>query len=947
MATPDIRIRISGEGGAAVVAALDAIANKAASVGKKAAAGFNPLNVALGGAKHMVGAMVAAFSVHKLIEFGKEAAMAGREIQLMTERVGASATHLSALTYAARMADIDMSMVQRSMAMLARNLDIGAVSGNNATKALQRLGLSAKGFSGKDAVEQLELIGKAMAGLKDSSVKTALSMQLFSRAGFTMVPVLNMLGREGIDGLEKKLRRLGLLMDHETVVALAGLTESFKTLNLAGKGLATQFMAGFAAPALTAVNHLTEGVEGTTTGAYRAGRAWGRFLNILVGGIGIITSLWHGLNELLGALATSLADAFVAAIFLDWNDVGQFFRSLGQRAKKAFWDGWHGVRDNAMLAFGKDDKPHVPEAGTGDPGDAEVESAKEHAAALDRILRARIASELTIIRTGLKAEDEARRDAYDHGTMALNDYYDGRRRILKREMVAEREAIRKERALLSSPPDISQQVAALALLKKKRDELAASPARPAWLTPSFGAPPVSPLPSGGAFTPLAAPKPEAAMQTTEQRTAALVAANAAIASSEGALAAAQEARQAEKSVALEALANRERELDAEKMARNGDITTSEANDIQKLADGSLDTRRRILEANGQVHAAKMIEIEQEIRAEARRIGADVGNPSVEQQKALDALRAALNNQLAMEERSLAFAAQEAEYASERAAIEADMVSTFGAQWNGEARLLALDKQRVTELLKVALANRAAAVTPLQIADAQALVDKYVRLNAELNRAGVEEAKFARGLKDIAQSGIADALMIMTSETQTFGEAMQAVALQVVQAIRQMIAELIALQIMQAITGFGGGGRVATAGPGTTEIVGSPTVWASGGFIRGPGTGTSDSIPAWLSRGEYVVRSAVVQQPGVLGMLELLNAGMAHPRDLGLRGRGYAAGGVVRGTDSKAEGPSESLLMVGLDQGLILKSLETPQGQRLVIKALANHPRAARRAQGLG
>lgn len=47
--------------------------------------------------------------------------------------------------------------------------------------------------------------------------------------------------------------------------------------------------------------------------------------------------------------------------------------------------------------------------------------------------------------------------------------------------------------------------------------------------------------------------------------------------------------------------------------------------------------------------------------------------------------------------------------------------------------------------------------------------------------------------------------------------------------------------------------------------------AAGGYITGPGTGTSDSIPAMLSKGEYVIRSAAVDRIGV-GMLNAINAG---------------------------------------------------------------------------
>jgi TP901 family phage tail tape measure protein len=45
--------------------------------------------------------------------------------------------------------------------------------------------------------------------------------------------------------------------------------------------------------------------------------------------------------------------------------------------------------------------------------------------------------------------------------------------------------------------------------------------------------------------------------------------------------------------------------------------------------------------------------------------------------------------------------------------------------------------------------------------------------------------------------------------------------------------------------------------------------ASGGYISGPGTGTSDSIPAWLSNGEYVIKAAAVSKYGV-GFLEKVN-----------------------------------------------------------------------------
>lgn len=59
--------------------------------------------------------------------------------------------------------------------------------------------------------------------------------------------------------------------------------------------------------------------------------------------------------------------------------------------------------------------------------------------------------------------------------------------------------------------------------------------------------------------------------------------------------------------------------------------------------------------------------------------------------------------------------------------------------------------------------------------------------------------------------------------------------------------------------------------------------ATGGFIKGPGTSTSDSILARLSKGEYVLRADAVKKYG-LDFLNQLNAG---------RLPGFAAGGLVQ------------------------------------------------------
>jgi hypothetical protein len=85
--------------------------------------------------------------------------------------------------------------------------------------------------------------------------------------------------------------------------------------------------------------------------------------------------------------------------------------------------------------------------------------------------------------------------------------------------------------------------------------------------------------------------------------------------------------------------------------------------------------------------------------------------------------------------------------------------------------------------------------------------------------------------------------------------------------------------------------------------------ARGGYIRGPGSGSSDSIPAYLSNGEYVVRAASVARIGVPALNRInsgsvpkfaeggLVGGGGTPLHLHLGSRSYAASASRGVTDS--------------------------------------------------
>lgn len=108
--------------------------------------------------------------------------------------------------------------------------------------------------------------------------------------------------------------------------------------------------------------------------------------------------------------------------------------------------------------------------------------------------------------------------------------------------------------------------------------------------------------------------------------------------------------------------------------------------------------------------------------------------------------------------------------------------------------------------------------------------------------------------------------------QSFGDAMKNI-------LQQLIAQLIQAAIYATIVAActGGGGGFAARWKGAFG-----KAFATGGSVAGPGTGTSDSIPAMLSNGEYVLNAQAVDRLGV-PFLNGLNTG---------RLRGFASGGLV-------------------------------------------------------
>ena len=161
-----------------------------------------------------------------------------------------------------------------------------------------------------------------------------------------------------------------------------------------------------------------------------------------------------------------------------------------------------------------------------------------------------------------------------------------------------------------------------------------------------------------------------------------------------------------------------------------------------------------------------------------------------------------------------------------------------------------------------------------------MADELGRIAVEaskLEEASVESdvANVAARINDLAKQ--AEALKVVNIEVQIDETNVE----QVKARMQQLAADIAKLLVIQPV--------IASSG----EQVAPLPQFATGGQVRGPGSGTSDSIPALLSNGEYVINAAAVRKLGK-GYLDLINNGIPLRR--------FADGGMVESVAAMA-GPS--------------------------------------------
>lgn len=239
----------------------------------------------------------------------------------------------------------------------------------------------------------------------------------------------------------------------------------------------------------------------------------------------------------------------------------------------------------------------------------------------------------------------------------------------------------------------------------------------------------------------------------------------------------------------------------------------------------------------------------------------------------------------------AYSAQVGKIQEQIAALEAEAAARAQATGSTEEQAQAVERARIAYDLLNAAQEAGIAITPQVQAEANALASQYLEAEHAVKQLAQAQAEAAQRQEEFKDAG-REAFTGLLTGAQSFSEALSNLSARLAQMAANRLFDLLwsglfggsGGGILGSILGFKDGGIVHAA---------------SGGKVTGPGSGTSDSIPAMLSNGEFVINAKATRQHRQL--LEAINSG---------RVPAFAAGGMVGGSLSNTYAPSLAINVQG-------------------------------------
>lgn len=901
--SPDVKVRLTAED-QGVAAAIKELGTQLTNLkSKQDETATSSLNLS----KAFQGIAAAAATI-RLASFAKEAFDSAVNIGKMADKTGLTTQTLSVFHKVAADVGVSTESVDKGLIRAAKSITQFEQGSKAATLAFAGLGITTKSFLGLNADQKIILLATAMGKHTASLQKTNAAQLIFSRGGTEMILVANALAAQGMDKATEATSRLGLLLDQTTTDSFRAAKASMQELEDAGKGVATQFEAGL----LPAISDVSEAVLESIDIGGKSGDGFremgkvaatvvkdiaGAFISMgviisaeIVGVGSDVSSTWTQMK--IGATSSFQAIALAAkghfgeakaAFDAGTRDMQRESADNAAR-QKAIWDdaGVH-IRQSMENLFPSD----AEEAARARARVARLrpeDQEKQPALATPEVNEGTSKAQLGLALKQMQDELEIHKALASEQAQVDKHAYDEGLLSLKdyyarrrTEVIAENEA--EKQILLKEKVDVQNE---LTQTVARQTTLAANPAA-----------------------------------TDKQK----------------------DTLEAQRLGMLQKIDELDTQIQLKDIAAGTKIGAldEEQQKAQLEADQKhLAFQKEIAELQGKKPQAAQAEITAEAATRTRQVQ-QAGGPNVTAN--LEEIETWKQLKLAVADYDTAKKKTEEDtkaFEIQKKAIQLETKAGGLSPIEEEKQINELIKARLPLLQADAAAEAAAAQktgSQDNIAAAQNTTQQIQNLTVSSNQLGTQ-------VEGALTSDFMNFFQTVGRGTKTVAQQFEGLAASVVQSIEKIIEKMLLQLIMTkllkaASSGFAGGGSVGGGGGG-----GGGGGMAEGGLIKGSGGPKSDSVPARVSPGEYIVRADAVSAFGVHN-LEAINRGLRVPSLADLAMPKFAEGGLVGAAGGSS--PSSINLGIGLDKGLILQHLASKDAGRVILTHLTNNPKAAGKA----
>lgn len=926
--TPDVRVRLSAEGVQEVVSAFRQIASESQSTARKTAESVSTLE------KLKLGewAMRAAEYVK---EFGATSLETQEDINKLNKKTGMSVETLSTLMRVAKLADGDLGDLEKGFKKINTAIESLSVGDSSAKNIFSALGLQAKDFIGLNADQKFLKVATALGKITDEDQRARVAQELFGKASGTMILICDELANKGFANLSAETERLNQKFSKDTVEAAEEFNDALKSMELEAQALAGK---GF----IAIKQGLDEIIE-------KVRSASGKVANS-----GWLTALLPGLALLGKANGEGAKAAQEESAQNSYTTPGGMMSSHGSTALTGTPVASHSAADTQKYIAELNKYNAVQNAAARKQGAAlakiQAEAAKQGAEQVLALKQSQLAREQML--------DD---DSYSNGLTSIDDYYDARSKRINAGLAAEVQALQAKRA--AQKKENAADVAAL------DGEIAKQKA------------------VNGAL----ADTKELEQQRTQTALSGqtkLKAIDNQIAQARAKSANDQTQNTINEGKAQQDLAKERVSLEQKIAEAQGDTYKSALIGIQQQAAELAKSLHTAVDDPQVQQLISLLTGKAKAENFAKQFQSSMSMYSVNT-NAMDLYQSRLQNSV---NAGTAWPSQ----------AQAAYSKTVQEQLPTLQKQLDLLKQTAqTELDAATSAVNAAAAQGIDTTEkrdavtaamehVQALEQEQQKLDSMSTAANFSAQQMAylkTSLEDAAKSDLTSWLSSGIDDADNFGDAIRGLVLSFAQSMREIAAQILANMAIYALVNkftkdksgnlsdaapklitssvmMMVGGKVVADASGKLQTasdsliagafalmaansMGGGSFYASGGPVIGPGTSTSDSIPAWLSDGEYVLRAAAVRRVGV-STLNAINRG-ASPAMLSRSSvPRFAEGGLVDfgGAGSGAPGNAGLTAALDIDHVLLLKRLEaSPEFTRVLVRTVDGNSKKFNKALG--